>query len=597
MSNQYRTQGYTVNDAGRRLIVDPITRIEGHMRCEVNIDEQNVITNAVSCGTMFRGLEIILQGRDPRDAWAFVERICGVCTGVHALASVYAIEDAIGIQVPDNANIIRNIMLATLWCHDHLVHFYQLAGMDWIDVLNALKADPRATSQLAQSLSAWPMSSPGYFFDVQNRLKKFVDGSQLGIFRNGYWGHPQYKLSPEANLMGFAHYLEALDFQREIVKIHTIFGGKNPHPNWIVGGMPCAINLDQSGAVGAINMERLNLVQSIITRTADFINNVMVPDALAIGQFNKAWSQIGTGLSDKCVLSYGAFPDIANDFSQQSLLMPGGAVVNGDFKNVMSVDLADPQQIQEFVDHAWYRYPNDQLGRHPFDGITDPWYNPGDVKGSDTHIQQLNEQERYSWIKAPRWRGHAMEVGPLARTLIAYHKGNAATIESVDRMMSALKLPLSGIQSTLGRILCRAHEAQWAVSKLQYFFDRLMTNLKNGDLATANTEKWEPASWPQHCRGIGFTEAPRGALGHWASIRDQKIELYQCVVPTTWNASPRDPKKQIGAYEAALMGTQMAIPDQPLEILRTLHSFDPCLACSTHVLGDDGSELIAVQVR
>ncbi|EDZ7632554.1 hydrogenase 1 large subunit [Salmonella enterica] len=520
MSNQYQTQGYTVNDAGRRLIVDPITRIEGHMRCEVNIDEQNVITNAVSCGTMFRGLEIILQGRDPRDAWAFVERICGVCTGVHALASVYAIEDAIGIQVPDNANIIRNIMLATLWCHDHLVHFYQLAGMDWIDVLNALKADPRATSQLAQSLSAWPMSSPGYFFDVQNRLKKFVDGGQLGIFRNGYWGHPQYKLSPEANLMGFAHYLEALDFQREIVKIHTIFGGKNPHPNWIVGGMPCAINLDQSGAV-----------------------------------------------------------------------------VNGDFKNVMPVDLADPQQIQEFVDHAWYRYPDDRLGRHPFDGITDPWYNPGDVKGSDTHIQQLNEQERYSWIKAPRWRGHAMEVGPLARTLIAYHKGDAATIESVDRMMSALKLPLSGIQSTLGRILCRAHEAQWAVGKLQYFFDRLMTNLKNGDLATANTEKWEPASWPQHCRGIGFTEAPRGALGHWASIRDQKIELYQCVVPTTWNASPRDPKKQIGAYEAALMGTQMAIPDQPLEILRTLHSFDPCLACSTHVLGDDGSELIAVQVR
>ncbi|EHC6842843.1 hydrogenase 1 large subunit, partial [Salmonella enterica subsp. enterica] len=311
----------------------------------------------------------------------------------------------------------------------------------------------------------------------------------------------------------------------------------------------------------------------------------------------KAWSQIGTGLSDKCVLSYGAFPDIANDFSQQSLLMPGGAVVNGDFKNVMPVDLADPQQIQEFVDHAWYRYPDDRLGRHPFDGITDPWYNPGDVKGSDTHIQQLNEQERYSWIKAPRWRGHAMEVGPLARTLIAYHKGDAATIESVDRMMSALKLPLSGIQSTLGRILCRAHEAQWAVGKLQYFFDRLMTNLKNGDLATANTEKWEPASWPQHCRGIGFTEAPRGALGHWASIRDQKIELYQCVVPTTWNASPRDPKKQIGAYEAALMGTQMAIPDQPLEILRTLHSFDPCLACSTHVLGDDGSELIAVQVR
>ena len=223
--------------------------------------------------------------------------------------------------------------------------------------------------------------------------------------------------------------------------------------------------------------------------------------------------------------------------------------------------------------------------------------NPGDVKGSDTNIQQLNEQERYSWIKAPRWRGNAMEVGPLARTLIAYHKGDAATVESVDRMMSALKLPLSGIQSTLGRILCRAHEAQWAAGKLQYFFDKLMTNLKNGNLATASTEKWEPATWPTECRGVGFTEAPRGALGHWAAIRDGKIDLYQCVVPTTWNASPRDPKGQIGAYEAALMNTKMAIPEQPLEILRTLHSFDPCLACSTHVLGDDGSELISVQVR
>lgn len=235
-------------------------------------------------------------------------------------------------------------------------------------------------------------------------------------------------------------------------------------------------------------------MQLIITRTADFINNVMIPDALAIGQFNKPWSEIGTGLSDKCVLSYGAFPDIANDFGEKSLLMHGGAVINGDFNNVLPVDLVDPQQVQEFVDHARYRYPNDQVGRHPFDGITDPWYNPGDVKGSDTNIQQLNEQERYSWIKAPRWRGNAMEVGPLARTLIAYHKGDAATVESVDRMMSALKLPLSGIQSTLGRILCRAHEAQWAAGKLQYFFDKLMTNLKNGNLATASTEKWEPAT-------------------------------------------------------------------------------------------------------
>lgn len=596
MSYEYQTQGFTLSNAGRRLVVDPITRIEGHMRCEVNIDSNNVITNAVSCGTMFRGLEIILQGRDPRDAWAFIERICGVCTGVHALASVYAVEDALKINVPDNANIIRNIMLATLWCHDHLVHFYQLAGMDWIDVISALKADPKKTSELAQSLSSWPMSSPGYFFDVQNRLKRFVESGQLGIFRNGYWGNPEYKMPPEANLMGFAHYLEALDFQKEIVKIHAVFGGKNPHPNWIVGGMPCAINIDDSGAVGAVNMERLNLVQSVITRTSEFINQVLMPDALAIGHFYKDWSKIGTGLSNQSVLSYGAFPDIANDFGDSSLLLPRGAVINGDFNNILPVDLYDPEQVQEFVDHSWFQYPDDHKGRHPFDGLTDPYFNVGAAKGTDTNILQLDEQARYSWIKAPRWRGHPMEVGPLARTLIGYHKKDAATVESVDRMLSALKMPLSGMQSTLGRILCRAHEAQWAAGKLQYFFDKLITNLKNGDFATANTSKWEPSTWPRQARGLGFTEAPRGALGHWTIIKDEKVDLYQCVVPTTWNGSPRDPKGQIGPYEAALLGTKMAIPEQPLEILRTLHSFDPCLACSTHVLGDDGSELVSVKI-
>ncbi|MEN9849350.1 MAG: hypothetical protein RL368_2090, partial [Pseudomonadota bacterium] len=305
--------GFNLDNGGKRVVVDPVTRIEGHMRCEVNLDENNIIRNAVSSGTMWRGLEVILKGRDPRDAWAFTQRICGVCTGTHALTSVRAVEDAIGATIPENANSIRNLMQLTLQAHDHLVHFYHLHALDWVDIVSALKADPKATSTLAQSISSWPLSSPGYFRDIQNRIKAFVESGQLGLFANGYWGNPAYKLPPEANLMAVAHYLEALDFQKEIVKIHAVFGGKNPHPNWLVGGMPCAINLDNTGAVGAINMERLNLVSSIIDRTIEFIDQVYVPDLTAIAGFYKDWLY-GGGLSSTNVLSYGDIPDHANDY-------------------------------------------------------------------------------------------------------------------------------------------------------------------------------------------------------------------------------------------------------------------------------------------
>ncbi|HEY6895903.1 MAG TPA: nickel-dependent hydrogenase large subunit, partial [Rhodocyclaceae bacterium] len=304
----YETQGFKLDNSGKRVVVDPVCRIEGHMRVEVNLDSQNVIRNAVSTGTMWRGLEVILKGRDPRDAWAFTERICGVCTGTHALTSCRSVEDALGIKIPANANHIRNIMQLNLQIHDHLVHFYHLHALDWVDIVSALKADPKKTSELAQSISDWPLSSPGYFRDLQNRLKKFVESGQLGPFTNGYWGNPAYKLPPEANLMAVAHYLEALDFQKEIVKVHTIFGGKNPHPNWLVGGMPCAINLDGTGAVGAINMERLNLVKDIIDQTREFVEKVYIPDIIAIGSFYKDWLY-GGGLSSKAIMSYGDIPD------------------------------------------------------------------------------------------------------------------------------------------------------------------------------------------------------------------------------------------------------------------------------------------------
>jgi hydrogenase large subunit len=596
----YETQGFKLDNSGKRVVVDPVCRIEGHLRVEVNLDSNNVIRNAVSTGTMWRGLEVILKGRDPRDAWAFTERICGVCTGTHALTSVRAVEDALAIQIPENANTIRNIMQLNLYVHDHLVHFYHLHALDWVDVVSALKADPKKTSELAQSISDWPLSSPGYFRDVQNRLKKFVESGQLGPFTNGYWGSPAYKLPPEANLMAVTHYLEALDFQKEIVKIHTIFGGKNPHPNWLVGGVPCAINVNDTGAVGAINMERLNYVKDIIDRSREFVEKVYIPDLLAIASFYKGWLY-GGGLSSKNILSYGDIPNKANDYTASNLLLPRGAIINGDLGKVNEIDLRNPEEIQEFVSHSWYKYADESKGLHPWDGVTEPNYHPEgpNFKGTRTKIENLDESAKYSWIKAPRWKGNAMEVGCLSRMVLGYVQPKQYPFikETIDGVLKKLDVPVTALFSTLGRTAARGIETLYCAKLQSEQFDKLIANLKAGDSATANIEKWDPAKWPKEAKGVGFTEAPRGALGHWVKIKDTKIENYQCVVPTTWNGSPRDPKGQIGAFEASLMDTPLAKADQPLEILRTLHSFDPCLACSTHVMSPEGQELSKVTVR
>ena len=594
MSIKTTPNGFTLDDAGQRVVVDPITRIEGHLRAEVNIDENNVITNAVSSGTMWRGLEIILKGRDPRDAWAFVQRICGVCTGTHALTSVRTVEDALGIDIPENANSIRNIMQLSLQVQDHLVHFYHLHALDWVNPVNALKADPRATSALQRKVSPHhPNSSPGYFRDVQNRLKKFVESGQLGPFKNGYWTSPAYLLPPEADLMAVTHYLEALDFQKEIMKTRTIFGGKDPHPNWVVGGVPCPINMDGVGGVGALNMESLNRVHQILKDAKTFINDVYIPDLLAIAQFYKGWLY-GGGLSGQNVLAYGDIPDRANDYSPDSLMMPRGAIINGNLEEVHEVDLRDPDQIQEFVPHSWYTYPDGVKGLHPWDGITEPYFDISSAKGDSHHIEQLDENAAYSWIKAPRWRGHAMEVGPLARYIVGYAQGHEYYSEQINRVLKTLDIPVSALFSTLGRTAARGLEAQWAADQQLYFFDKLMTNIKNGDSATHSGELWDPAEWPSEAKGVGFSEAPRGALAHWIRIKDTRIDSYQCVVPTTWNGSPRDEEGNIGAFEAALLNTRVERPEEPVEILRTLHSFDPCLACATHVMSEDGEELARV---
>ena len=586
--------GFTLDTAGQRVVVDPITRIEGHMRAEVNIDDNNMITNAVSSGTMWRGLEVILKGRDPRDAWAFTQRICGVCTGTHALTSVRAVEDSLGISIPENANCIRNIMQLSLQVHDHLVHFYHLHALDWVNPVNALAADPKATSALQQQVSPrHPNSSPGYFRDIQNRLKKFVESGQLGPFKNGYWTNPAYLLPPEADLMAVTHYLEALDFQKEIMKTRTILGGKDTHPNWTVGGTPSPINVDGVGAVGGLNMANLNQIKQIIHDSKVFIDNVLIPDIIAVGSFYKGWLY-GGGLSGQSVLAYGDIPDRANDYSPENLLMPSGAIINGDLSKVHDVDVRDPEQVQEFVPHSWYEYPDGVQGLHPWDGITEPNFDVSTAKGTKHHIEELDENASYSWIKAPRWRGHAMEVGPLARYVIGYAKGHEEITEQINFVLKTLDVPVEALFSTLGRTAARALEAQWAAEKQIYFFDKLMANIKAGDTATHFGDKWDPADWPAESKGVGFTEAPRGALAHWVRIKDTKIENYQCVVPTTWNGSPRDEAGNIGAFEASLMNTKVEVPNEPVEILRTIHSFDPCLACSTHVMSEDGEELATV---
>ncbi|NOX38752.1 MAG: nickel-dependent hydrogenase large subunit [Calditrichaeota bacterium] len=563
-----------------RIVVDPITRIEGHLRIEAELKNGKIV-DAFSSGTMVRGFEIILKGRDPRDAWAFTERACGVCTTVHALASVRTVENALGITVPPNAELVRNLMFCAQYLQDHVVHFYHLHALDWVDVVSALKANPSETASIARKISSWPKSSPKYFKAVQDRLKAFVESGQLGIFANAYWGHPAYKLPPEVNLLAVAHYLEALEWQKEIVKVHTIFGGKNPHPNYLVGGAPCAINLDDANA---INAERLAYVGTLINDAIDFVEQVYLPDLLAIASFYKEWFAIGGGL--KNYLAYGDLP--TNGYNDpSSYKFPRGAILNRNLNEVHEVKGDDPDQVREYVTHSWYKYSvGDDKSLHPWEGETEFNYT-----GPKPPYDYLNVDSKYSWLKTPRWKDHPMEVGPLARMLVAYASGREDVKEVVHEALGQLNAPITALFSTLGRTAARGLETRLVAHWMKEFYDQLMSNIKNGDTRMANTEKWDPDTWPKEAKGVGFTEAPRGALAHWIVIKDKKIANYQLVVPSTWNASPRDPKGQRSAYEASLIGTPMADPKQPLEILRTIHSFDPCIACAVHLYDPNGEHL------
>ncbi len=568
-----------------RIVIDPLTRIEGHLRIEANMKDGKV-SDAWSSSTMFRGVETILKGRDPREAWLFTQRICGVCTTVHAISSVRAVEDALGIIIPDNARLMRNLLEGAQYVQDHVIHFYHLHALDWVDVVNALSADPAQTSALARSISPWPNSSPEYFAAVRNRLQGLVDSEQLGLFANGYWGHPAYKLPAEGNLLAVAHYLEALDWQREFIKFHALLGGKNPHPQtYLVGGMSLPVNPNGNNAV---NPQVIAQLRNLVSMAIAFVTQVYIPDLKLVASFYLDWGNYGAGVGN--FLSYGDFPGNAND--PNSYWLPRGVILNGNISDPSQP--LDQQSIQEFVTRSWYSYQvGDASGLHPSVGETQPAYN-----GPQPPYDYLNIDGKYSWLKAPRYNGSPMEVGPLARMLVAYANGNEQVQTQVNEMLGALGLGPEALISTLGRVAARGIETNLVAGQMGVWIDELEDNMKNGVLEIHNGASWDPSTWPSSATGWGTTEAPRGALGHWINIKGGKIENYQTVVATTWNGSPRDAAGLRGPFEQALIGTPIADPTRPVEILRTIHSFDPCMACSVHLVDCRGKPLgIAVTLH
>ena len=563
----------------KRVVVDPVTRIEGHLRIDVEVDGGKV-KNAWSSGQMFRGIETILKGHDPREAWLFTQRFCGVCTTVHAIASVRAVENALGMEVPLNAQYIRNLILAAHAIHDHIVHFYHLSALDWVDVVSALEADPEATAKLAQSLSPWPGNGVPVLKAVKARLQSFVEAGQLGIFANGYWGHPAMKLPPEVNLLAVAHYLQALDYQRRINQVVAILGSKTPNiQNLAVGGVANAINLDNQAT---LNMEKLYRIKALFDEAKTFVEQVYVPDVCAIGAMYADWLGYGAG-----VKNYLAVPDMPLDAKGTRFDLPGGTVFNGDLAGATKIaSFEDPyfrDNVAESVAHSWYE---GNATRHPFEGETLPKYT------------DFQDDGKYSWIKAPRFKGEPMQVGPLAQVLVGFATGHEPTqrwlTKAVDLASAIAKTQIQPamLHSTLGRHLARAVRTAVIDETALKHWDLLVKNIASGDLRIFN----RPVFPDGIQKGFGFHEAPRGTLSHWVVIHDGKIENYQAVVPSTWNAGPRDAEQKLGPYEAALIDNPVADAERPLEVLRTVHSFDPCIACAVHTLDPEGREIARVKV-
>lgn len=599
------------------IVIDPVTRIEGHLRIQATADPDpagGYIINrpALSSSTMVRGVERILKGRDPRDAWAFTQRICGVCTVVHGLTSVRAVENAIGITVPVNADYIRNLMIGAQYVHDHVMHFYHLHALDWVDVVSALQADPTRTAALARANNPSYKPNNGalpdaaYFRNVLNALNNgLVARSQLGLFSNGYWGHAAYKLSPEANLLFVSHYLEALGGAREWVKLHAIFGGRDPHPNLVVGGMPCTLSsntgpVSEDSGGTSLNAAGLNIVKTAVAQMQAFVDQVYLPDVVLLAQSYKEWADYGATAGN--FLCFGEFPNPAQGGidTPANFTIPQGVIWASDINRI---EAFDERLVTENVAHAWY--DGSAAGVHPSSG--DTLLNYTGPKPDDPANYMLDESAKYSWIKSPRYDGNPMEVGPLAHILMMHARNTLATDGQVRSLVGnywtgALGLPFAKLNSTLGRIFSRMIETKIIADKMAdpaqgwyslyynnrsaaYWNPEAFTRLKN------------PGLWPNPV-GFGFTEAPRGALGHWVSIDPATLGIanYQCVVASQWNAGPRDANGVEGPYERALQGHRLVDPKKPLEVLRTIHSFDPCIGCAVHIVDPEGEALIQVDV-
>ena len=564
----------------KRITIDPITRIEGHLRVDVEVDN-NAVSNAWASCTMWRGIENILKGRDPRDAWLFTQRFCGVCTTVHAMASVRAVEDALKLEVPLNAQYIRNLILIAHALHDHIVHFYQLSALDWVDILQIPKADPASTAKLAESLTPWARNSREEFKAAQDRVKAVAASGQLGIFQNGYWGHPAMRLSPDVNLLAFAHYVQALEYQRKALQVVAMLGSKTPHiQNLTVGGVSNAIDLDSQSA---LNMERLEAIRVLLGEVVQFVQQVYFVDVCAVAAMYPEWFKIGSG-----VRNYLAVPDLPLDSAGSAYDLPGGYIANGNlggthpFKG--AADKEFREAVSEDVTHAYYQDGSGPL--HPWVGRTDPAFTGWDA------------DQKYSWVKAPRFNGEPAQVGPLAQVLVGFAQGHPLTVKYATQAINNVKA-VGGVQvtpellqSTLGRHAARAIRACMLAELAQKHLQLLTDNVAKGDYAVYNTPVF-----PSHeIEGVGTHEAPRGTLSHWIVIKDAKIKNYQAVVPSTWNASPRDRKGARGPYEASLLRTPLARPEEPLEVLRTIHSFDPCMACACHAFDPSGKRIAKVKV-
>jgi len=561
-----------------RITVDPVTRIEGHLRIDVEVDGGKV-QKAWSSGQMFRGIETILLGRDPRDAWLFTQRFCGVCTTVHAIASVRAVENALQLDVPMNAQYIRNLIVMAHAMHDHIVHFYQLSALDWVDVVSALKADPAKASALAESLSPWPGNGTLQLKAVQDKVKGFVEAGQLGIFTNGYWGHPAMKLPPEVNLLAVAHYLQALEYQRKVNQIVAILGSKTPNiQNLAVGGVATAINLDNEAT---LNMNKLFMIKDILDQMGAFIEQVYFVDVCAVASMYPDWLGFGAG-----VTNYLAVPDLPLDEKGTRFDLPGGTIMGGDLATVKEIksfnDAYFRDNVTESIAHAWY---DGDWTKHPYDEETVPKYT------------SFEESKKYSWVKAPRFGGKVMQVGPLAQVLVGFALDHEPTkrwaVKTLETAGALAKTKLSPavLHSTLGRHAARMIRTCVINETAKKHWKLLADNIGRGDTKIFN----QPVFPKGEVRGYGFHEAPRGTLSHWVVIDNGKIKNYQAVVPSTWNAGPRDEKGQPGPYEASLVGNPVANAELPLEVLRTVHSFDPCLACAIHTLDPEGNEIARVK--